>query len=82
MKSNEVAKQHILSFPTGICNKKPQKSGPNLHKKSYLNIIIIRHRVPHPSAQTAAAARPHGQHAAVAPLVDHEDLRENEGRPF
>lgn len=52
----------------------------HLHNKTYLNIIIIRHRVAHATTQAdaATAARAHCHQTTVRAFVDHEDLRERE----
>lgn len=49
----------------------------HLHNKTYLNIIIIRHRVAHATTQAdaATAARAHCHQTTVRTFVDHEDLR-------
>lgn len=49
----------------------------HLHNKTYLNIIIIRHRVAQSAAQAGAApaACPHGHQAAVGAFVDHKNLQ-------
>lgn len=54
----------------------------HLHNKTYLNIIIIRHRVAHATTQAdaATAARAHCHQTTVRAFVDHKDLRERERR--
>lgn len=48
----------------------------HLHNKTYLNIIIIRHRVAHATTQAdaATAARAHRHQTTVRAFVYHENL--------
>lgn len=75
--ATRVASSTHTTIPkAGVGKRGEREFLVHLHNKTYLNIIIIRHRVAHAATQAdaATAARAHRHQTTVRAFVDHEDL--------